>query len=92
MWVVKEMDGTTMGSYLRPMAGPLLTCVPMVAAVVGTHVALPDVLDVSPGVGLVLETLVGMVVYVPAALILARGPSRELVRLVRTLAVKQSAR
>ncbi len=83
MAVVAARDGLRIGAFLKPCAGPLLACVPMVAAVFGVRHAVTALgIDVR-GVSLALEVIVGGVVYVGAAFVTARSLARELVGLVR---------
>jgi PST family polysaccharide transporter len=82
MWMIRVAEGTPIRGFLRVCVGPLLACVPMVAAVVGVH-ELGGRLDLHPLVQLAAETVVGALVYVGAALVLARAASAEFLRLVR---------
>jgi lipopolysaccharide exporter len=83
MAVVAAKDGLRIGAFLKPCVGPLVACVPMVAAVFGVRHAVQALgIDVR-GVSLALEVIVGGVVYVGAALVFARSLSRELIGLVR---------
>jgi PST family polysaccharide transporter len=72
--VVRLTDGVplrdTVGSLLPAATASLI----MAAAVLGFR----SVLTVSPATSLVLEILVGMISYVLAALVLARGAARDL--------------
>jgi hypothetical protein len=50
----------------------------MVAALLGVRFTLSRLGVTSPALGLILEILVGIVVYPPAALLVARGGARDL--------------
>jgi lipopolysaccharide exporter len=85
LWAVQRADGISVARMLLALAAPLSACAPMVLAVLGVRRALSGS-DASALAALGLETLAGAVAYVAAALIVARGPSRELVsRLVDAL-------
>jgi PST family polysaccharide transporter len=97
MFVFRKLDGVSLKDQIFPLVPPILACVPMVMAVVGVrrlimflglfrldHPALriaDQVRVFAPR--LVIEILVGAVVFVPSALIFAPRASRELVGLVR---------
>jgi hypothetical protein len=83
LWLVQRLDGLPLGSVLGNLGRVLLACAPMVVAVLGVRLALGTVGIAHPALGLFLETLAGVVAYPPAALLMVRGPSRDL--LVRAL-------
>jgi PST family polysaccharide transporter len=81
-WVVRRLEGVAIGGLLAPLLGPLLACVPMVAAVLGTRLLL-SAQGVGPKVTLPCEVLAGGVAYVAAALLIAPGLTREMISLIR---------
>jgi PST family polysaccharide transporter len=82
LFVLERAEGISMRRMLGPVIPPLVACGPMLAAVVGVRHGL-RVLDVSPKLSLVAETAAGALVYVGAALVIARSASQELLRLVK---------
>ena len=74
MWLIDRTDGVPMGKMLLAMLGPLVACIPLLGAVMGVRHGLG--LE-SAAAGLTLEILAGAVVYIGAALLLARGVSRD---------------
>jgi PST family polysaccharide transporter len=80
---VRLLDGISLGAFLARLAGPLLACVPLVAAVLGVRHAREALGMRSPLLGLTAEIAAGGVAYVVAALVLARSASRELLKLVQ---------
>jgi PST family polysaccharide transporter len=80
MWLIDRADGVPMGKMLLVMLGPLVACIPLLGAVLGVRHGLP--LE-SATAGLALEIIAGAVVYVGAALLLARAVSRDLLTLMR---------
>lgn len=82
LWVVTR-DGLSLSGTLLGLARPLLSTLPMVAAVLGTRWGLAAVGLRSAQLGLLIEIIVGAVVYVPSALLIAGDTSRDLLSLVR---------
>jgi PST family polysaccharide transporter len=82
MWMIRSFDGTPIRAFLRVCLGPLLACVPMCLAVIGIH-ELGGILDVKPLLQLIAEVVLGALIYVGAALLLARTEAAELIRLVK---------
>ncbi len=76
------------GTLLR-IARPLLSTVPMAAAVVGLRMALQAAGFRWPSVSLALEIVVGAVVYVGSAFVIAGDTARELVSLARGVAARR---
>lgn len=96
-WVIRQVDGISILSQLFPVVPPLVASIPMAIAVVGVR-RLLDTYQVFTlghsittvaeqirqyGPRLVIEILVGAVVFVPSALILSRRSAREVLDLVR---------
>jgi lipopolysaccharide exporter len=70
---------------LSGFARPLMACAVMAAAVLGARHALRTAGVADPGVLLVVEIAVGVVVYVPAAFAFAGPFARDFVRVLRQL-------
>lgn len=81
VWTLRK-DGIAPLSVLRPLAPPLLACLPMAAAVLATRAGLLDS-GVPVMLRLLLELLVGAVSYVPSALLIARASSSDFLNLVK---------
>jgi PST family polysaccharide transporter len=82
MALIQKSDGVPMTHMLRAMAGPLLACVPMVAAVLAVRHSL-DLTGRAPVPSLVLEVLAGALVYLGSCMLVARGASRDFLGLLR---------
>ncbi len=92
MMVTAHGVGGTRPSVARLAIGflqPLLACGMMVAGVYGTHVLLGALGNDMPLIELVSEIVVGALVYVVSALVIARETSRDLLRLLKR-ALKKS--
>jgi lipopolysaccharide exporter len=97
MAAIRKLDGISLRDQIMPLLPPLLACVPMVLAVIAMrrvftylHMFMPHQTAVTIGAQmklyaprLILEVILGAIVFVPSALILAPRSSRELLRLVR---------
>ena len=83
MWVVRRKDNVSWLAFAGSCAPPLVACLPMIAAVLGTRWLLDSWGVQIRGVNFFVEVLVGMVAYVPCALILARKTSLDLIELVK---------
>src|SRR6185295_18164997 len=88
MVMVRAEDGVDLGRLLGGVLPPLVACGPMAAAVLGVRHLLEPV-GLRPIVLLAVELIVGAVVYVPSALLLAREVSREFLRLFREAVLKR---
>ena len=82
LWVVTR-DGLSLGGTLLGLARPLLSTLPMAAAVLGARWGLAAVGLQSPKLGLIVEIIVGAVVYVPSAFLIAGDTARDLLSLIR---------
>ncbi len=90
LWVVHHVDGMSMGTMVRPMMAPILAAIPMVGAVVGVrHLAGPHLPNL---VLLAIEVIVGGLVYVPSALVVARASSRDLIDLLKKVRSRRAAK
>jgi PST family polysaccharide transporter len=92
MAFVRKLDGTPITRFLVELLPPALACVPMVLAVIGVREGLGAVGVVKHLPLLIAETLTGGVVYVAAALVIARKASRELLRLARQAVSRRRGR
>jgi lipopolysaccharide exporter len=82
MWLIEQSDAIPMRRMLAGMTGPLLACVPMVAAVLAVRHGL-GLTDVHPFVGLFAEVAIGAATYVVSALFIARDASADFLGLLR---------
>jgi hypothetical protein len=80
MWLFRKMDGIPLRAQLAEMGPPILACAPMVAVVVAIERALAA--TAPAGLRLVLEVAAGALTFVPSALVLAPGTSREFLSLL----------
>jgi lipopolysaccharide exporter len=78
LWAVERCDGLPLRRSLAYLAGPLAACVPMTLAVLGAR-NLGATLGAGPLLLLTAETAAGAIAYLAAALLFARGASRDLV-------------
>jgi lipopolysaccharide exporter len=83
LWIVRRTDGVHLRPLFSELGRLLFACVPMVGAVLGVRYFLISMGGVPPVLRLVLETLVGALVYPPTAWLVARSTARDL--LVRVL-------
>ncbi len=81
MWAVQRMSGVRMAAFLVPLARPLVASAVMVAAILLVR---PELDVLRPAAQLVVEVLLGAVVYVAAALVIAGSASREFFGLIRS--------
>jgi PST family polysaccharide transporter len=84
LWVVKRMEGVPISKMLLPLLPPLVACVPMVGAVLAIRAGLAHVGPLPRFTGLAAECVGGGVVFVGAALLIAKSASRELIGLLRS--------
>jgi PST family polysaccharide transporter len=83
MWVVKKLDGPALSRFFTGVLPPLLACVPMVAAILVVRKGLAALGVHWKVVTLAAEVTVGGLVYLAAALVVARSVSSEFLRLLR---------
>lgn len=94
-WVImSRADGIPISAFIGRVVPPLLACAPMIAAVEVTRRALLALPSEKPYVllALVVQVLVGVVVYAAGAFTLARRQTRELLSLVRGARRRREAR
>ena len=82
LWVVTR-DGLSLSATLLRLARPLLSTLPMAAAVLAVRWGLAAIGLRSAQLGLIIEIVVGAVVYVPSALLIAGDTARDLLSLIR---------
>jgi hypothetical protein len=82
MWHVQRLDGVKVRDGLVRFLPIFAACLPMVAAVTGVRVGLLRLGIDRPGLSLLLEVVAGGLVFVAAALLLARDTSRDFMNLV----------
>lgn len=80
MALFKRTDGIPLRTQLAELAPPVAASIPMVAVVVALEHALAG--GTPAGARLVIEVAAGALTFVPSALILAPGTSRELIALL----------
>jgi PST family polysaccharide transporter len=80
MAVIRSTSRIPFRAQLAALAPPILACVPMVAVVAALEGILAGV--APPGLRLAVEIAAGAVVFVPSALLLAPGTSREFLALL----------
>jgi PST family polysaccharide transporter len=97
LWVIRRLDHVSLRDQLLPFLPPAVACAPMVVAVYAVRTLIVRfglfTLGHAPsgiweqmrvfGPRVVVEILVGGVVFVPSALLLAPRASREFLRLIR---------
>ncbi|WP_394826172.1 oligosaccharide flippase family protein [Pendulispora albinea] len=84
MVVVSRADNVTVTSLVTSCVGPLLACVPLVAAVLAVRYGMRELHISIRGVGLVVEILAGGIGYIGGALLFARKTATDFVGLLRT--------
>ena len=83
--VMRKVDGVGLWKFFGPQLMPVVACLPMVAAVVGIRTATAGV--AMPNVArLVLEVVVGAIVYVGAAWAVAKPTVRDALDLAKRAA------
>lgn len=80
-YIMSRGDGIPFTTFFVRLVPPLLACLPMVVGVELTRRAL---LELPVLLSLAVQIVVGAVAYIGGAFLLARGPTNELVGLVRS--------
>ena len=71
MWAIKKLDGIPLANQLCPLLPPrMMACAPMVVAVFAVRQG-HEAHHLAPWIGLSLEVAVGVVSFIPSALLLA---------------------
>ena len=78
LWIVRRIDQVSLGPLFSSLARVLLACVPMVAAVLAVGSVIHGALGARPAVVLICETLAGVLIYPPSALLVAQVGARDL--------------
>jgi PST family polysaccharide transporter len=81
MWVVRQLDGIPVSSFLVPLIRPIIACLLMVAAIL---VARPALMDLRPIIRLCVEIAIGAAVYLAGARLIFRAAAAELIGMVRS--------
>lgn len=81
--LVRRLDGISYATLLRPLVGPLLACVPLVAAVLAVRYGLRPFHGLPRGARLTSEIVAGGLAFVLSALVVAPRASRDFLGLVK---------
>lgn len=82
-WLCVRRYQVSARGFFWAFTQPLLACMPMVAAVLAVRYTLRAAGIHTPAVLLAVEVVTGALVYVPAALLIAPGISRDFLKLVK---------
>jgi PST family polysaccharide transporter len=83
MYMLARTDGIPVATQLLRLLRPLAACFPMVLCVLGVRRALAAAGPLPRGIDLGAEVVTGAFTYAAAALVIARAPALELVRLAK---------
>ncbi len=83
LWVIKKSDGIPYRTLLLSLSAPLVACVPMACAVLGMRHLILSLGGMPALPLLIIEILVGALVYIGSALLFARDASLELIARVK---------
>ncbi len=89
--VLERLEGVSTLRTVGEIIRPLLACVPLYLAVVGTRELLTNLGLKSGLVSLLVQVPVGAVVYIAAAFLFAGPTARDLIRLVRQALGRRAA-
>jgi lipopolysaccharide exporter len=81
---ISKVDGTPLSALVLPLFPPVLACAPMAFAVFQFQRLIIQVRHVPHAVVLVGEILVGIIVFVPSAFLIAPGATHELISLLKS--------
>lgn len=84
LYAISKVDGTPLATLVLPLFAPVLACVPMAIAVFQFQRFIVTVFRAVHPAILVGEIVVGIVVFIPSALLIAPGATRELIGLLRS--------
>ena len=90
--VIRRIDGLSLRAQIVPLVPPVLACAPMVVAILALRRGLVALGGVPSAIGLLAELLIGALVFVPSALVLAPSASRDLLGLLRTALSRKGSR
>lgn len=91
MWVIKRVDNLSLRTQILPLLPPILACIPMVVAIVAVRHGLLAY-SLAKSIRLCIELLVGAIVFVPSALLIAPATSRDLLGLLREALLRRRRR
>ncbi len=86
IWTLRRVEAISVSRLLRPLVGPLVTCVAMVVAIAFVRPALHGL---PSGAQLLIEVAVGAGVYLGGALLIFRSAAAEFLALVRSALVSR---
>jgi PST family polysaccharide transporter len=84
LYAICKVDGTPLSSLVLPLLPPVLACVPMALAVFEFQRVIVQLLMFRHPAVLAGEIVVGVVVFIPSAFLIAPGATRELIALLRS--------
>jgi lipopolysaccharide exporter len=84
LWAIRKVDGTPMSQLVLPLLPPILACVPMAFGVFEFQRRIVQSGGVPHPLVLVGEIIVGILVFIPSAFLIAPGATRELLGLLRS--------
>ncbi len=90
-FVVRALDGTPVTHLLATHVGPLLACVPLVGAVLGTRWLLARAEVDVRYLNLAIEVVAGAAAYVIACFVVARPVTRDFLGLLRSAFLRRGA-
>ena len=83
--VIRGIDGLSLREQILPLLPPVFACAPMVLAMLAARRGIAALGGAPDAVNLAAELLVGALVFLPSALLLAPAASRDLIGLLRTV-------
>jgi lipopolysaccharide exporter len=90
LWVIRRFDDIPLGKAVMGFARPITACLPMVIAILAFRRVSP--FAAVPRLELLVEILIGALVYIPSAFLFAREAASDLLRLLLdTLRRRRSA-
>lgn len=84
LYAIAKVDGTPLRQLVVPLLAPVLACVPMAFAVFEFQRLIAQLWRMPHAMVLIGEILVGVLVFVPSAFLIAPGATRELLGLLRS--------
>jgi PST family polysaccharide transporter len=84
LYAISKVDGTPLSTLVLPLFAPVLACLPMAFAVFEFQRLVVQFGRMYHPVVLAGEIVVGIVVFIPSAFLIAPGPTRELIGLLRS--------
>ncbi|MFO0615975.1 MAG: oligosaccharide flippase family protein [Polyangiaceae bacterium] len=90
LWSLRS-EGIAFRAVVKPVIGPLLACLPMVAAILAVRFGFTFT-KVPNWARLIAEITLGGLIYVPSALVIARTSARDFLGLLRNVLRRRSKR